>query len=126
MPEMRQITPFVPCTRIDDGIRFFETVLGFTCTFSAENYAFLRRDAAAVRLVEVGPEVDLSDERRETSFYIDVVGIDDLYVELKPALDELPDGHVRPPFDQDYGQREFHVIYEATLIFFGEPSRKPT
>jgi hypothetical protein len=33
----------------------------------------------------------------------------------------LPDGRVRAPFDQPYGQREFHVLDEdGTLVFFGE------
>ena len=36
----------------------------------------------------------------------------------------LPDGRVRPPFDQPYLQREFHVIDEdGTLVFFGEDIR---
>ena len=40
---------------------------------------------------------------------------------MKLRLDPLPKGRVRAPFNQDYGQREFHVIDEdCTLIFFGE------
>jgi hypothetical protein len=77
---------------------------------------------AAIRLIEVWPEIDLHDERRQNSCYIDVDGLEDLYADLKPGLDRLPEGRVRAHFDQDYGQREFHVIDEdACLIFFGEP-----
>jgi len=33
----------------------------------------------------------------------------------------LPEGRVRAPFNQPYGQREFHVIDEdSLLLFFGE------
>lgn len=125
MPSMTQITPFVLTADLDNALRFFTEILGFECSFRADNYAFVRRDAVAIRLIEVGAEIDLHDERRQNSCYIDVDGLDDLYAELKPQLDTLPPGRVRPPFDQDYGQREFHVIDEdALLIFFGEPIRK--
>jgi len=118
---LKQITPFVPCTSLERQIEFYRDRLGFTVGFKADNYAFLRRDAVAVRLVEVSPEVDLSHPEREGSFYIDVEGIDALYRSMEPQLSSLPEGRVRPPFDQDYGQREFHVADEdCTLVFFGE------
>lgn len=57
----------------------------------------------------------------EQSFYVDVKGIDSLFESLRPGLEELPEGRVRPPFDQPYQQREFHVLDEdGTLVFFGE------
>lgn len=118
---LAQITPFVPCTSLDRQVAFYRDVLGFDVGFQAENYAFLRRDAVAVRLIEVSPTVDLTHPEREGSFYIDVEDIDAVYDRIKPRLDPLPMGRVRAPFDQDYGQREFHVKDEdCTLIFFGE------
>jgi len=118
---LTQITPFVPCTSLADQLAFYRDVLGFEVAFEAEGYAYLRRDSAALRLVEVWKEVNLTHPERETSFYPDVEGADVLYAALKPRLDELPQGRVRAPFDQDYGQREFHVKDEdCTLIFFGE------
>lgn len=118
---LHRITPFVPCTSLDRQIRFYADRLGFTVGFRAENYAFLRRDDVAVRLVEVDREVDLHAPEREGSFYIDVKDIDALYESLRAKLADLPEGRVRAPFDQDYGQREFHVADEdCTLIFFGE------
>ena len=119
--KMTQITPFVPCTSLDRQVAFYRDILGFDVGLRAENYAFLRRDAVALRLVEVSPQVDLSHPEREGSFYIDVTGIDALYAELKPALDTLPAARVRAPFNQAYDQREFHVADEdCTLVFFGE------
>ena len=119
---LKQITPFIPCTSLEKQIAFYRDMLGFTVGFHADNYAFLRRDAVAVRLVEVDPDVDLKNPERESSFYIDVEDIDALYALLRPSLDKLPANRVRAPFNQDYGQREFHVADEdCTLIFFGEP-----
>ncbi|MEX0371106.1 MAG: bleomycin resistance protein [Tateyamaria sp.] len=121
---LTQITPFVPCTSLQAQIGFYCETLGFVVGFQADNYAFLRRDAVAVRLIEVSPDVDLSRPEREGSFYIDVENVDAVYSDMKPRLDALPKGRVRAPFDQDYGQREFHVIDEdCTLIFFGEAIR---
>lgn len=121
---LKQITPFVPCTKLDTQIKFYRDVLGFSVGFQADNYAFLRRDEVAVRLVEVDDTVDLHVPERENSFYIDVDDIDAVYSDLKDRLAQLPAGRVRVPFNQDYGQREFHVVDEdCTLIFFGEPVR---
>ncbi len=118
---LKQITPFVPCTSLDAQIVFYRDVLGFAVGFQADNYAFLKRDAVAIRLVEGWSEVDLKHPEREGSFYIDVEGLDDLYEAMRPALSALPEGRVRAPFNQDYGQREFHVSDEdCTLVFFGE------
>lgn len=118
---LTQITPFVPCTDLKKQVAFYRDCLGFSVGFEADNYAFLRRDAVAVRLVEVCSEVDLNHPEREGSFYIDVQGIDALFADMKPALDRLPRERVRAPFNQPYGQREFHVADEdCTLVFFGE------
>ncbi|MEP1355115.1 MAG: VOC family protein [Tateyamaria sp.] len=118
---LTQVTPFVPCTSLQQQIGFYRDILGFSVGFQAENYAFVRRDDVALRLVEVWETVNLSHPEREGSFYVDVVGLDDLFALMKPKLDTLPEGRVRRPFDQDYGQREFHVKDEdCTLIFFGE------
>ena len=118
---MHQITPFVPCSDLDRQIGFHKDVLGFKVGFHADNYAFLRRDDVAVRLVGVDADVDLAHPERQQAFYIDVRDVDELYAELATDLATLPSGRVRAPFNQDYGQREFHVMDEdCTLVFFGK------
>lgn len=119
-----RITPMVPVTDISGAVAFFVGTLGFQTRAHRDDYAYVTRDGAAVRLLAAHPTMDMSEEARQLSCYVDVTGIDALYAELKPTLDQLPAGRVRAPFDQPYGQREFHVIYEALLIFFGEPIAK--
>ena len=119
--ELRQITPFVLCSDLERQIAFYRDTLGFAVGFQADNYAFLKRDRVAIRLIEAGNGVDLTAPERENSFYIDVSNIDEVFAQMKNRLDTLPSGRVRAPFNQAYGQREFHVIDEdCTLIFFGE------
>jgi catechol 2,3-dioxygenase-like lactoylglutathione lyase family enzyme len=121
---LSQITPFIPCTSLSAQIEFFVSVLGFEVGSSEERFAFLSRDDVAVRLVQVDDTVDLTQPERQISFYIDVDDIDALYATMKSKLDNLSSGRVRPPFNQDYDQREFHVADEdCTLIFFGQPLR---
>ena len=123
--QLTQITPFVPCSSLDRQIVFYRDILGFEVGYQADNYAFLRRDNVAVRLVEVDDSVDLTNPERQGSFYIDVNGIDALYASMETALQRLPRARVRAPFNQDYGQREFHVADEdCTLVFFGEAVQK--
>lgn len=124
MSKILQLTPFVLCASLDAQIEFYCGRLGFECNFKQDNYAFLKRGAIAIRLLECPPREDGKPLGDNQSYYIDVEGIDALYDSLKDQLSDLPAGRVRPPFDQPYLQREFHVIDEdGTLIFFGEDIR---
>ncbi len=124
MASILQLTPFVLCSSLQNQIDFYCDRLGFSCGFRQDNYAFLSRGPVAIRLLECPPRDDGKLLGEEQSFYIDVEGVDALYDSLKPELEGLPNGRVRPPFDQPYQQREFHVIDEdGTLIFFGEDIR---
>ncbi len=121
MAELLQITPFVLCCSLDRQIAFYCNVLGFEKGFQSDNYAFLRRGRVAVRLLECPPNLDGRALGPEHSFYIDVTRLDAHFTSMQPQLDDLPKGRVRAPFDQHYGQREFHVLDEdGALVFFGE------
>lgn len=116
---LKQVTPFVPVADLGRSIRFYEQTLGFRCTFRADNYAYIRRGTVALRLLECPAEV--AEAAKNQQCYIDVDGIDALFDSLRAPLSALPSGRVRPPFDQDYGQREFHVLDEdGFLLMFGE------
>lgn len=128
MAELKQLTPFVPVKDMDSAITFFCETLGFDLGFRGyePDYAFLKRDRAALRLLNGPPGADLDDEARQIAVYIDVDDVDALYTELKPKLDLLPPARVNAPdgapFDRFYGQREFHVSDDGPLlIMFGSP-----
>ncbi len=124
MSNILQLTPFVLCASLDAQIAFYCTRLGFECNFRQDNYAFLKNGPIAIRLLECPPREDGKPLGDNQSYYVDVQDIDALYDSLKDGLSDLPEGRVRPPFDQPYLQREFHVIDEdGTLIFFGEDIR---
>ncbi len=111
------ISPIVYVSDLERAIDFYLHTLGFQVGASMEGYAYIIREDVAVRLIASSD----GSSSGEQSCYICVENIDELYAELKPQLDLLADGRVRPPFDQPYGQREFHVIDEdGLLIYFGE------
>ena len=122
MVRLAQITPLVPVNDINRSVRFFVNTLGFRVGYQADSYVYLTRDCAAIRLISTGEGVEVNHKKHQQACYIDVEDIDGLYQKLEPELDELPRGRVKKLFNQDYGQREFHVLDEdALLIMFGEP-----
>lgn len=123
MPRMQRLTPMLLVSNLEASLQFFGDVLGFDTPYvmSEYRYAYIACEGVAVRLFEASPDIDLQDEARQVHCYIDVEDLDGLYAELKPELDKLPKGRVRPPFDTEYGQREFHVTDADTLLIsFGE------
>ncbi|WP_300032177.1 VOC family protein [uncultured Roseobacter sp.] len=116
MPGITQITPFVMTHDLDGSLRFFCEILGFTCGFQMENYAFIRQPDGALRLMEVAPDCDIGAQ----IIYVDCDDVDAFYAALKPKLDTLDSTRVRAPFDQPYRQREFHVKDpDNCLLMFG-------
>lgn len=120
MAVMRDVTPFLRVPEIDAAIAFFTDTLGFKLGFKGGHYAYVWRDKVAFRLIEDDPHPPSSEGRY--SVYVDVEDVDGLWAELKPKLDLLPPADVcGPPFDQDYGQREFWVKGpDGEIIAFGQ------
>jgi catechol 2,3-dioxygenase-like lactoylglutathione lyase family enzyme len=120
MAAMRDVTPFLRVPEIDAAIAFFTDTLGFKLGFKGGHYAYVWRDTVAFRLIEDDPHPPSGEGRYAT--YVDVEDVDALWAELKPKFDLLPPEDVcGPPFDQDYGQREFWVKGpDGEIIAFGQ------
>lgn len=122
MPLLAQITPLISVTDIARSIDFYSTTLEFKSGYRSEDYAYLYRDNVAVRLLKSSEAELMRGHRR---FYIDVEGVDELYDSLFDNLKKLPKGRVKVPFNQPYGQREFHVIDDdQVVLMFGEPLKQ--
>lgn len=118
MPRLAQITPLISAADIKRSIRFYVDTLGFVAGYKSPDYAYVFRDNIAIRLLKSAEAADITGRQR---WYIDVEGLSDLFESMRPELEKLPKGRVRLPFDQPYGQREFHVIDEDNqLLMFGE------
>ena len=115
-----QVTPFMLVPDIEPALAFMTDVLGFRVDYRAGDYAYVSREGAGLRMMAAGEGNVFEPGTRRFAYYFDCRDVDGLYAELKPKLDLLPSGHVCPPCDQDYGQREFTVIGpDGDIIAFG-------
>jgi catechol 2,3-dioxygenase-like lactoylglutathione lyase family enzyme len=118
------VTPMLAVADIDAACDFLRDCLGFDTSFRMEGYAWCHRDRGAIRLIEAEPGADMDDPARQHIVYIDVDDVDAFYKEHSAALDELPAGRFRAPFDQPYDQRELHAIHGPFLFMVGQDIRK--
>jgi catechol 2,3-dioxygenase-like lactoylglutathione lyase family enzyme len=115
-----RITPFIHVPDIDAAVRFFES-LGFTAYFKFDDYAYVQRESAGVRLLQNHGDDGAPPGNRRFAYYIDVEDIEALHLELKPVLDAMPKGDVHGPADKPYGQRELCVLApDGNLLVFGQ------
>jgi catechol 2,3-dioxygenase-like lactoylglutathione lyase family enzyme len=128
MSNFIQITPFLNVRNVDSTVAFFTDILGFTALFQASDYAYLHRETAGIRLLKQ-PDFITPPEDSQFACYIDVRDLDQLLAELKPKLDTLPQGHVKGPGNQPWGQREIMIRTPDGLdVVFGQaldPSNAP-
>jgi hypothetical protein len=109
-------SPMIPSYKISETALFFTELLGFSVALKDENYAVLYKDGAMVHLLRAGEDIG------EMEFYLEIDNIDALWENIKDVLEGI---RVKPPFDQKYGMREFHVILPQTktLMFVGHAKK---
>lgn len=118
------VTPMLAVSDVDAACDFLRDCLGFETGFRSVNYAWCHRDNGAIRLIEAEPGANMDDPARQHIVYIDVDDVDSFYAQHRTALDALPNGHFRAPFDQPYEQRELHAIHGPFLFMVGQDIRE--
>jgi catechol 2,3-dioxygenase-like lactoylglutathione lyase family enzyme len=122
-PLIESAAAIVPVRDVSASIAFYVDVLGFERRFIADDasYAVVGRGSAVFHLQRCSDADALRATANNIAIYVAVRGVDQLYEQQRPMLAALPDGRVRPPLDQPYGMREFHVKDpDGCLLFFGE------
>jgi catechol 2,3-dioxygenase-like lactoylglutathione lyase family enzyme len=121
MSNFIQVTPFMHVEDMEKALAFFTGILGFETLFREANYAYLHRETVGFRILEQRGKDGAPPGNRRFAYYIDVRDVDQLYLELKPKLETLPQGDVYGPVNQTYGQRELLVLApDGNLIVFGQ------
>lgn len=121
--KMLNAATIVPVRNVAATLQFYEDVLGFERRLLTDDGGFgiAERGGAAVEFIATEDAEALKATATNIALTIRVRDLDALYSELKPKLETLPKGRVRPPFDQPYGVREFHVKDpDGCLLFFAE------
>ena len=107
------LSPMVPSYNIKETVRFFTELFGFEVARDEENYVIIHKDNHLIHFLKAGKDIG------EMEFYLEVENIDGLWDLIK---DKLTDFKVKPPFNREYGMREFHIIIPHTksLMFVGQ------
>lgn len=112
----------VPVRDVARSVAFYADALGFSVDFARPDgtFAIVRRGPVGLHLQGTDSEDALRITAENIAIYITVRDVDALFDRLAPALNALPEGRLRKPFDQPYGMREFHVKDpDGCLLFFG-------
>ena len=119
-PNFIQVTPFMIVEDLEKALEFFVDLLDFEVQLRFADYAYVQRETAGFRIwQQTGKDAPPPGTRRFAN-YIDVHDVDRLYAELKPKLDQLPQGNVHGPADKPYGQRELLLLApDGNLLAFG-------
>ena len=118
--QWRYGAPIVPVRDVAGTIAFYETHLGFTRGFAADDgsYGIVNRGHICIHLQHTDDEDVLKVTTTNMSMYVETDNIEALY-ETVMATD--PPTQTRAPFDQPYGMREFHIKDpNGFLMFFGQ------
>ena len=77
------------------------------------DYMIIYKNEQTIHILNAGTDIG------EMEFYLEVDDIYGLWNEIKDKLDGIK---TRPPFDREYGMREFHLIvpHTKTLMFVGQ------
>lgn len=119
-PTLRYGAPIVAVRDVAEAIAFYETHLGFTKGFEAEDgvYGIVDNGHVCIHLQHTDDPEVLKATATNMSMYIETDNVDMLY---ETVMATNPPTQTRAPFDQPYGMREFHIKDpNGFLIFFGQ------
>ena len=108
-----RVSPMIPSFDVPATATFFIELFGFKTFRDDGNYRILYKDDCTIHIERAGTDIG------EMEFYLEVDDINGLWANMGGRLGDIK---VRPPFDRDYGMREFHVIvpHTKTLMFVGQ------
>lgn len=112
---------------LEGAVQWF-ALLGFRARFRQDNYAYVERDKAGVRLIESRADDGTPfPPHKGFSIYIDVIDVDAIVAEVRPKLASAKVETIGP-VNQHYAQREFMVrAPDGNVLVFGQalgPSRR--
>ena len=122
-PIIESAATIVPVRDVGVSIVFYRVLLGFDMPYLApdNSIAIVKREGAVIQLLQTDDAETFNVTATNIAIYLSVKQIDALYASLEPGLMSLPETRLRPPFNQDYGMREFHIKDpDGCLLFFGE------
>ncbi len=113
--EFTKAVPVLASLNIEATEKFYQEKLGFEVVNNYGNYLIMQRQGLMLHF-------HLTDDKyiaENTSCYVYVTGVDELYAEFEVAQVVHPNGKLA---DQFYGVRDFSILDgDGNLIKFGQP-----
>lgn len=117
---VKRISPMLATDNMEQTLRFYETVLGFTPTLNSPEYAIVERDGQTIHFQRAASEEVMKCVREQTEIYIEVSDIRTLWQHVKQFKDRY---RIRDLSEREYGMTEFHIADpNGCLIFAGQPT----
>lgn len=112
MAKVLFLSPIVPSGDTNASTRFLES-FGFATKDYGGGYAICEKDGLTIHIQPMG------EGAGEMAVYLEVDDVESLLASAGSALDGTK---FKPPFDQPYGMREFHVVIPETkcLLLVGQ------
>jgi len=105
MHSLEKIIPHIPSRNIETTVNFLFEIFGFTAQSQMEFYCELTSRDNTLGILKS------EDEPNQQSIYLQVSDVDNLWTKIGTQLRKV---NAKPPFNQDYGMREIHVIIPET------------
>jgi catechol 2,3-dioxygenase-like lactoylglutathione lyase family enzyme len=107
---------------MEETLSFYQVVLAFRVITQSADYAIVERDGQTIHFMRAASEEVLNCVRGHTEIYIEVVGIQALWEQVKTFRDRY---RIRDLFEREYGMTEFHIEDpNQCLVFVGEGTAK--
>ncbi len=111
--------PVLASLDIQETVAFYENTLGFRPLWKDEGYGIVSRDEITIHFWHCDDKIFPEN----TSCYVDVTEVDQLYEEMQQAGVIHPNGKLQ---DQPWGMREFAIVdLDGNLIRFGQNINSP-
>lgn len=113
--EFKKAIPVLASLNIDATEKFYQEKLGFETLDNYGNYLVMKRGNFVLHFWST----DDKYLAENTSCYVDVTGVDELYAEYEKAGVVHPNGKLT---NHDYGMRDFSILDgDGNLVKFGQP-----
>ena len=111
---LHRADPVLASLNMAKTLAFYTQKLGFRQTYGDDNYGIVARDEIVIHFWKCDDPIF----PQNTSCYVNVRGVDNLYYEMQAAGVVHPNGELE---DKPWGMREFAILDEdGNMIKFGE------
>jgi catechol 2,3-dioxygenase-like lactoylglutathione lyase family enzyme len=118
-PNTIQVTPFLGVRNLQTSLDFYTGILGFGAYAVGGGYAYLERERAGIRLLELAAMGE--QEVHVLTCHFDVHDVDAECERLADKLASLPADRWEGPIDRPYNQRELIVRDpDGHIITYGQ------